>query len=297
MKSLRVAVSIQACSREPSSTQSPKQYSNTVYSRRGANFHLGVSLLATTTAASLTQLHSPPSAQASLLRFPADSLQNRYILVRAGESESESENKVLTNPVAKTSMSSALSENGRRQVIRETFAALDEIKACDNGCWLWPSMAQNSYQTAELLANLCGIGRNRIVPEFSKIDARGLGAFDGGQWSVVAEEVAAGDASSADWKPPSSTTGTPNESATEVLVRGRELLSLLETQFFGETVLIISPDSDNLSILQAGVLGIDLRGHRKFAVYPGEIRQLEISTVQRDDSPRQIPCANPPQCR
>jgi broad specificity phosphatase PhoE len=194
-------------------------------------------------------------------------------------------------------MSNALSENGRRQVMRETFAALDEIKACNNGCWLWPSMTQNSYQTAELLASLYGIGRNRIVPEFSKIDARGLGGFDGGRWSAVSEEVAAGDAASADWKPPAGTTGTPNESATEVLVRGRELLSLLETQFFGETVLIISPDSDNLSILQAGVLGIDLRGHRKFAVLPGEVRQLEISTLQRDDSPRQIPCPNPPWCR
>lgn len=296
MKSMRIATSIQARSREPPSTQSPNYNTPTVYSRRGANLHLGISLIATT-GASLTQLYSPSPAQASLLRFPADSLQNRYILVRAGESESESENRVLTNPVAKTSMSNALSENGRRQVIRETFAALNEIKACDNGCWLWPSMTQNSYQTAELLASLYGIGRNRIVPEFSKIDARGLGGFDGGRWSVVSEEVAAGDASSADWKPPASTTGTPNESATEVLVRGRELLSLLETQFFGETVLIISPDSDNLSILQAGVLGIDLRGHKNFELLPGRVRQLEVSTLERDDSPRQIPCPNPPQCR
>jgi broad specificity phosphatase PhoE len=158
-------------------------------------------------------------------------------------------------------------------------------------------MTQNAYQTAEIVASLYGIGRNRIVPEFSKIDARGLGGFDGGQWSVVADEVAAGDESSADWKPPPGTTGTPNESATEVLVRGRELLSLLETQFFGETVLIISPDSDNLSILQAGVLGVDLRGHRKYEVLPGKVRSLELSTLERDDSPRQIPCPNPPQCR
>jgi broad specificity phosphatase PhoE len=293
---MRIATITQACSGEAPSAHSPKQYTSTVYSRRGANLHLGVSLIAST-ATALLPLSAPPPAQASLLRFPADSLQNRYILVRAGESESEAENRVLTNPVAKTSMSNALSKNGRRQVVQETFAALNDINACENGCWLWPSTTQNSYQTAEILASLYGIGRNRIVPEFSKIDARGLGGLDGGQWSIVSEEVAAGDASSVDWKPPPGTTGTPNESATEVLVRGRELLSLLETQFFGETVLIISPDSDNLSILQAGVLGIDLRGHRKFAVLPGHVRQLEISTVERDDSPRQIPCPHPPQCR
>jgi broad specificity phosphatase PhoE len=291
---MRIALNAQACSREPPSNHSPKCCTSPVYSRRGAHIHLGASFF---TATTLTLLHSPPPAQASLLRFPADSLENRYILVRAGESESESENRVVTNPVAKTSMTNALSKNGRRQVIQETFSALNNMKACENGCWLWPSMTQNAYQTAEILASLYGIGRNRIVPEFSKLDARGLGDFDGGQWSTVCAEVAAGDASSADWKPPSGTTGTPNESATEVLVRGRELLSLLETQFFGETVLIISPDSDNLSILQAGVLGIDLRGHGKFEVLPGQVRQLVLSTVERDDSPRQIPCPHPPQCR
>lgn len=33
------------------------------------------------------------------------------------------------------------------------------------GCWLWPSVTQNSYQTAEILAGVLGVGRNRIVPE------------------------------------------------------------------------------------------------------------------------------------
>lgn len=36
--------------------------------------------------------------------------------VRAGEGESEAENYVLTNPVAKTSMSSGLSSKGKAQV-------------------------------------------------------------------------------------------------------------------------------------------------------------------------------------
>lgn len=46
--------------------------------------------------------------------------------------------------------------------------------------------------------------------------------------------------------------GTPNESVMDVMVRVRQLLSILETQYLGDTVLIIAPDSYNLSVLQVG---------------------------------------------
>jgi hypothetical protein len=36
-------------------------------------------------------------------------------------------------------------------------------------------------------------------------------------------------------------------------------MSILETQYFGDTIVIVSPDSDNLSVLQAGLIGLDLR--------------------------------------
>ena len=58
------------------------------------------------------------------------------------------------------------------QVIRETFPALEALDACAGGCWLWPSITQRSYQTAELLSSLLGLGRNRIVPEYSFLDPR-----------------------------------------------------------------------------------------------------------------------------
>lgn len=35
----------------------------------------------------------------------------------------------------------------------------------DSSCWIWPSITQNSYQTAELLAYQLNVGRSRIVPE------------------------------------------------------------------------------------------------------------------------------------
>lgn len=49
--------------------------------------------------------------------------------------------------------------------------------------------------------------------------------------------------------------------------------------------------------LQAAVLGMDLRAHDTLRFAPGEVRRLELSTLVRDDSPMQIPCPRPPQCR
>lgn len=42
----------------------------------------------------------------------------------------------------------------------------------------------------------------RIVPEYSFLDARGVGAFDRGLLEIVAADLARGDALSPDWRPP-----------------------------------------------------------------------------------------------
>lgn len=97
--------------------------------------------------------------------------------------------------------------------------------------------------------------------------------------------------------PRAGSDGTPNESVADVVVRGRQLLSLLETQYQGESVVIVSPDSDNLSALQAAVLGADLRGHRRFGFLAGEARVLQLAATADDDSPVQFACPRPPQCR
>jgi broad specificity phosphatase PhoE len=55
--------------------------------------------------------------------------------------------------------------------------------------------------------------------------------------------------------------GTPNESVEDVLVRMRQVLSITETQYDGETVVFVAPDSSVLSVLQAALLGVDLRDH------------------------------------
>ena len=65
-----------------------------------------------------------------------------------------------------------------RKVVRETAPALRALGACSSGsCWLWPSITQRAYQTGEILAALLGIGRSRLVPEYSFLDPRCFQSF------------------------------------------------------------------------------------------------------------------------
>ncbi|GBF88682.1 phosphoglycerate bisphosphoglycerate mutase family protein [Raphidocelis subcapitata] len=218
-------------------------------------------------------LATPPPARAGLVQFPSNEFHNRYILVRAGESNAEARDLAFTNPV-----------------VREVWPALRALKACDDSsCWIYPSITQNAYQTAEVVAALAGIGRSRIVPEYSFLDLRGLGVFEGGTIVAAYQQLHEGDSFDWDYRPPKNTDGTPNESVADVLARGRQLL--------GEDVVLVSPDSDNLSILQAAVLGVDLRQHTRYAFGPGEVRELQLAAEAWDASPRTIPCPRPPACK
>lgn len=188
------------------------------------------------------------------------------------------------------------------------------------------------------------------MPEFSFLDARGVGELERLPVGEAAAALAAGDALAPTWRPAPNVDGTVHESSADVLVRGRQLLSLLETQYLGEAVVsrpgvrrvglgrgigltqapaprdcparypclthpcipslcrpltqpppwssqvIVSPDSDNLSILQAGVLGVDLRSHRTYAFQPGEARRLQLSAEERPPPPTSFACPRPPQC-
>ena len=74
-----------------------------------------------------------------------------------------------------------------------------------------------------------------------------------------------------------------SESIADVLVRANQLVSTIESMYSGENVLIISPDSDNLSVLQAALFDeypdISLPKHARFSFENGEVREL-ISKVK-----------------
>jgi broad specificity phosphatase PhoE len=87
---------------------------------------------------------------------------NRYFLVRAGESVYEGQGVLHTNPVAKTSVDSGLSPAGLRQTARAALE-LQRLGACEDDCWIWPSITQRAYQAAEIIAAANGINR-RCLP-------------------------------------------------------------------------------------------------------------------------------------
>eukprot|EP01018_Ginkgo_biloba_P022565 Gb_08240 [translate_table: standard] len=232
---------------------------------------------------------------AGLFQMPPVNLNNRYYLVRAGESEFEKKGIINTNPVAKTSMDSGLSDEGMKQTVKAALE-LQAIGACEGNCWIWPSITQRAYQAAEIIASVNNIGRSRIVPEYSFLDARGLGAYEGRGLKFI-NEVYATDLLSPNLKPPSFTDGTPNESVADVFVRVTQLMSILETQYSSENVIIISPDSDNLTILQAGLTGLDLRRHSDLSFSPGEVRLVDITGIPaRKPASGVFKCSNPPNC-
>lgn len=255
-------------------------------------------LLLLPAALTLPMVRAPlPASARGLFRMPPPRLVNRYFLVRAGESVYEGQGLLRTNPVAKTSVDSGLSPVGLRQTARAALE-LQRLGACEDDCWIWPSITQRAYQAAEIIAAANGVNRSRIVPEYSFLDARGLGAFEWKSLDTL-PEVYASDNISPDLKPPPIRDGTPNESVADVFVRVTQLMSILETQYSGETVVIVSPDSDNLSILQAGLIGLDLRRHSSLFFQPGEVRPVDPSSIPEYKQPPStvFKCANPPSCK
>lgn len=88
------------------------------------------------------------------------------------------------------------------QVLKQVIPNLAAYDVSDdNGVVLWPSMTQNAYQTAELIAYELGIGRNRIVPEYSFLDKRGVGALEGSTLDNTDAQISAGDATDPNWRP------------------------------------------------------------------------------------------------
>ncbi|XP_062217678.1 uncharacterized protein LOC133917855 isoform X2 [Phragmites australis] len=246
-------------------------------------------LLILPAALSLPLAPAPTSAR-GLFRMPPPRLANRYFLVRAGESVYEGQGLLRTNPVCKTSVDSGLSPAGLRQAARAALE-LGRLGACEDDCWIWPSITQRAYQAAEIIAAANGVNR-------SFLDARGLGAFEGKSLDAL-PEVYASDNISPDMKPPPISDGTPNESVADVFVRVTQLMSILETQYSGETVVIVSPDSDNLSILQAGLIGLDFRRHSSLFFQPGEVRPVDPTSIPEYKQPASsvFKCTNPPSCK
>jgi hypothetical protein len=73
-------------------------------------------------------------------------------------------------------------------------------------------------------------------------------------------------------RPPANDDGTPHESLSDQAVRLRQVLSILESQFSGETILLIFPDGTSPALLSTMMAGIPFRHVHELEYQPGEVR-------------------------
>lgn len=111
------------------------------------------------------------------------------------------------------------------------------------------------------------------------MDARAIGEFEGKNDESSWREIHERDRSEGiKYKPRPNNDGTPSESVSDVLVRGNQLVSTIESMYSGENVVIVSPDGDVLSVLQAALFDENpddtLPQHAKFDFSNGEARKL-----------------------
>jgi broad specificity phosphatase PhoE len=211
-------------------------------------------------------------------------LKNSVALVRAGESIRDAQGVVETQPVKKLSTSNALTALGREQAV----AAAHELERLNMiPTFIFTSNTERAYETATIIARELRLGQNRVVPEFSFLDARGLGSdLEGTNYEEALNKVHAADLQlGINYKGGgnSEDLGSVSDSVSDVLVRARQLLSGFESLYSGEQVLVVSPDSEILSILTAALTSPDpdesLPTHYKFSFKNGEVRLLEPLVV------------------
>jgi len=256
------------------------------------------SLIKATTSALLftlpfTRGQEPSNAVPGLVHFPCNHrLMNTYHFMRSGESLLETEDLIATNPLFLTNREDALSPLGIEQV----QDACKEMMARDiNPSVVKYSLAAKSMDSANVVATEMQIGRNRLVPEYTFMDPRGIGKWDMQRLSTTEEAVWALDHHKSGKEgrgglPPSHEDGTPNETLFNQVTRLRELLSLLETNCSGDTILLIFPDGTGPALLSALMGGIPLNRVHELNFEPGEIRyDVTYSKVLQDMPSEPLP--------
>jgi hypothetical protein len=101
------------------------------------------------------------------------------------------------------------------------------------------SLAANGMDTADLIARQTRLGREKLLPEFTYLDQRGVGLWDSGDQQIVrpavwALDVMEGGPMGMGGRPPANDDGTPNETLHDQFIRLRQFLSLQESRTAGE---------------------------------------------------------------
>lgn len=225
--------------------------------------------------APLTLFSGALSADArGLVKFPCEQLSNKYHLMRAGTSLLEEENIWSTNPLFLTNREDALSLAGQEEVVSacKKIANMDHLPTV-----VKYSLAASCIDTSNIVGQELRLGRDRLIPEFTFLDPRAIGRWDmldltktrAAVWALDADEAGPSGLGA---RPPPNIDGTPHETLSDQAIRLRQLLSVLESQYSGDTILLIFPDGTGPALLSAMIAGIPYNRIHELEFSAGEIR-------------------------
>ena len=214
-----------------------------------------------------------------LVQFPCTQpLLNTYHFMRAGTSILELEQDIWsTNPLFLTNREDALSDPVGRD---EVCASVQQLKSLERlPTVIKHSLAAASIDTANIVGQELKLGRDRIVPEYTFLDPRAIGRWDmlskaetePAVWAMDTDEAGV-DGNGKGSRPPPNEDGTPHETLADQAVRLRQLFSALETQYSGDTILIIFSDGTGPALLSAMIAGIPYNRCHELEFKPGEVR-------------------------
>jgi broad specificity phosphatase PhoE len=218
-------------------------------------------------------------ALADLIQFPITyPLKNTYHFMRAGESLLESQDIMSTNPLFLTNREDALSPNGVNQV-QEACRYL--VSQDVNPSLVKFSLAAKCIDTANIVASEMQVGRDKLIPEYTFMDPRGIGKWDRRPISTVESALFAMDEMETrnlgqGGRPPKNDDGTADETLGDQIIRLRELMSLCEGHCSGDTILLIFGDGTGPALLTALITGFPLQRVHEIEYNAGEVR-LDIN--------------------
>ena len=229
-------------------------------------------------------LSNPPPANAGgLLQFPPGvgqnpPLKNKYHLMRAGQSELEAEDGIYsTNALFLTNRENQLDTSVGIKQVSKAIQHIANAPSALAPTVVYHSLAANGMDSGDQIARELRLGRDRLLPEFTYLDPRGIGLWDSGDIDEIQPAIWAMDFDEAgaqgfNGRPPAKDDGTSNEVLHDQFIRLRQFVSLQESRTSGECILIIFPDSTGPALLSCMFAGIPFNEVHSLEFEPGEVR-------------------------
>jgi len=161
-------------------------------------------------------VHQPQQAQArGLVKFPVDDptvLLNSYHFLRVGDTLLEDEDIWSTNPLFLTNREAALSPTTGIEQMQKAAQQMEQAQRTPGIIKF--SLAASCIDSSNVIGNVFNLGRDRIVPEFTFLDPRGIGQWEMFRYSstkpaVWALDVMEAGAEGTGGRPPANQDGTP----------------------------------------------------------------------------------------